>query len=133
MSDHTTYNTFVRTNGPLSQQADAFFAIMQNFAWGQFSLICNRAENRFIWSTLCELITEKSRLQNNRHNIASNKDYDLTMATDDQMTSLLQELQTNSRNCYLCDVVHPKNMDSIQTWSVYLVKIIYQVLHKLAN
>ncbi|RDD43673.1 Atrial natriuretic peptide receptor 1 [Trichoplax sp. H2] len=97
MSDHTTYNTFVRTNGPLSQQADAFFAIMQNFAWGQFSLICNRAENRFIWSTLCELITEKSRLQNNRHNIASNKDYDLTMATDDQMTSLLQELQTNSR------------------------------------
>ena len=98
MSDHKIYNTFARTNGPLSQQADAFYAIMKNFGWQHFSLICNYVENRFIWTKLCELIIEKARESNSQVTFATARDYDLITATEEDIELLLTELNQNSRS-----------------------------------
>lgn len=98
MSDHKTYNTFTRTNGPLSQQADAFFAIMKNFEWKRFSLVCNYIENRYIWTKLCELITERARRRNDQFTLATVKNFDLTVASEQEMASLLTELHSTSRS-----------------------------------
>lgn len=98
MSNHAKYDTFARTNAPLSLLVNGLLKVMDHFGWARLGILRDFGDKRVIWGILQTTLANKLDDPSNNYTLSQSLSVDLVHGTDSEIDGWLNQLRQKSRS-----------------------------------